>query len=355
MVRLYGQELSREQVLARMGGLDQIAGVRRIRLEDGPEDGVSAVEVRTGGGLSYTVLPSRALDISAAECDGIPLSWRTGAGDMHPAYIYRTSGFDMGWFGGLLTTCGLDNLGPPGVDELGPFPQHGHLSGVAARHVGYGGRWEGDRYLMWVEGEMRQKDSYMPNTYDVVLRRRIESELGGRTIRIADTVENMGRAPAPLLVLYHVNAGYPLVGPEANIVSRSRAVTTHGSDEHDPDALRIVPPMSEFRSEGHAHHMIATADGMGEAALLNPRLQTGLFLRFPLAELPHFNQWKALVEGRYVVSLEPINSRGGNRIRQRERGTLPFLAPGETRTFHLEITVLRGAAEIDAVRSHLAT
>ena len=140
MVRLYGQELSRDEVLARVGALDQVAGVRRIRLEDGPEDGVGAVELRTGGGLSYTVLPSRAMDIAAAECDGIPLAWRSGAGDVHPAYSYRTSGWNMAWFGGLMATCGLDNVGSPGEDELGPFGQHGFLNGVAARQVSYGAR-----------------------------------------------------------------------------------------------------------------------------------------------------------------------------------------------------------------------
>jgi hypothetical protein len=301
------------------------------------------------------VVPSRALDISTAECDGIPIAWRTGLGDLHPAYVYRTGGFNLGWFGGLLTTCGLDNIGSPGEDELGPFPQHGHLSGVAARHVGYGGRWEGDRYVMWVEGELRQKEAWMPGTYDVVLRRRIESELGGRTIRIADTVENMGRTPAPLLVLYHVNAGFPLVSPESEIVSRSRLVRTHARDEHDPAALRVVPPMDEFVSEGHFHDLLPDADGMGGAALLNPRLGIGLELRFPLAELPHLNQWKALVAGRYVVALEPINSRGGNRTRQRERGTLPMLAPGETRDFHVELTVLRGEDELASARERLRT
>src|SRR5207244_11457740 len=97
MVQLYGRELSREDVLARVGGLDQIAGVRRIRLEDGPEDGVSAVELRTGGGLSYTVAPSRAMDVVAAECDGLPLAWRSGAGEMHPAYeVGRASWRDRG-------------------------------------------------------------------------------------------------------------------------------------------------------------------------------------------------------------------------------------------------------------------
>jgi hypothetical protein len=354
MVKLYGQELSRGEVLARVGSLDQIAGVRRIRLEDGPEDGVSAVEVRTGGGLSYTVVPSRALDIAAAECDGLPLGWRSGNGDVHPAYSYRTVGWNGSWFGGLLATCGLDNIGSPGEDELGAFPQHGHLNGVAAREVGYGGRWDGDRYVMWVEGELRQRETWSPAGYDVVLRRRLESELGGRTIRIVDTVENVGLADAPMMLLYHVNFGYPLVGPEAEIVSRARTVKPVAGGEHEPEALRISAPTPDFRSSVHTHELIPDGEGMGEAAFLNGRTQTGVALRFPVAELPYLNQWRALVQRRYVVALEPTNCRGGNRARLRELGRLPMLAPGATRTFHLDLTVLRGAEELAATRQRLS-
>jgi hypothetical protein len=186
-----------------------------------------------------------------------------------------------------------------------------------------------------------------------VLRRRVESELGGRTIRISDEVENLALTPAPLLLLYHVNAGFPLVGPEAEIVSRSRAVRPHGGGEHDPAALRVTEPTPQFQSQGHAHELVADADGQAEAALLNPRLEVGLTLRFPVAELPYLAQWKALVARRYVVSLEPTNQRGGNRTRHRERGTLPTLAPGEVRTFHLEIGVLRGREEVEAARERM--
>jgi hypothetical protein len=353
MVRIYGEELTRAQLLQRVGGLDQVAGVRRVRLEDGPEDGVSAVEVRTGGGLSYTVVPSRAMDVAAADCDGIPLAWRTGAGEVHPAYLYRTNGWNVGWFGGLIATCGLDNVGSPGEDERGPFAQHGHINGVAARQVGYGGRWDGERYVMWVEGELRQKEAWMPGTFDVVLRRRIESELGGRTIRIVDEAENLAATPAPLMLLYHVNFGYPLVAPEAEIVSRARTLTPFRGGDHDPGALRISAPTPEFTSQGHVHEMVADAEGYFEGAILNERLEIGVALRFPAAELPSFRQWKALVQRRYVVALEPANYAGGNRVQARERGTLPTLEPGESRTFHLDVTVLRGRDELAATRKRL--
>ena len=364
MVRLYGEEIGRRELLRRVPALDQLAGVRRVRLEDGPEDGISAVEVRTGGGLSYTVVPSRALDLAAAECDGLPLAWRSGAGEVHPAYTYRTLGWNVGWFGGLLATCGLDNVGNPGEDELGAFAQHGHLNGVAARQVGYGARWEGpaegrdgptdpDRYVLWVEGELRQKDGWMPGSYDVVLRRRIESELGGRTIAIADTVENLAQTPAPLMLLYHVNFGYPLVAPGAEVLSRRSGLSQLFGEPPPEGATGVAPPSADYRASVHAHELVADADGMAEAAIVNDRLETGVRLRFPIAELPYFNQWKQLVDGRYVVALEPGNSGGVNRVRARERGALPLLGSGETRRFHLEITVLRGRDELADARARL--
>jgi hypothetical protein len=354
MVRLFGEEMTRGELLRRVGALDQIAGTRRVRLEDGPEDGVSAIEVRTGGGLAYTVLPSRALDLAAAECDGIPLAWRSGNGDVHPAYTYRALGWNAGWFGGLLATCGLDNIGAPGEDDLGPYAQHGNINGVAARQVCHGGRWEGDRHVFWVEGELRQKHGWMATAYDVVVRRRIESELGGRTIAIRDEVENLAPRPAPLMLLYHVNLGWPLVAPGAEVISRNTGVAPVGGGVAVEPPGAVVPPAADYAPVVHDHQIVADAEGTCEAALLNDRLAMGLVLRFPHAELPSFKHWKALVDGRNVIALEPTNCVGAGRARERELGRLPMLDPGEVRVFHLEVTVARGEAELAAVRARLA-
>jgi hypothetical protein len=359
MVRLFGEEIGRRELLRRVGNLDQIAGVRRLRFEEGPEDGVSALDVRTGGGLRYTVVPSRALDIAAAEFAGVPIAWRTAVGEVHPAYTHLSLGWNTAWFGGLLATCGLDNVGSPGEDELGSYPQHGWINGVAARNVSSGGRWQGDEYVMWVEGEMRQATGWQPNNYDVLLHRRIESDLGGTTIRLTDRAENLGQRPAPLMLCYHVNVGYPLVGRGAEVVSRRRGLSAGNpaAEAALATALSIEAPSADYRPVVHYHDLVPDADGMGEVALVNAGVEGGLGvgLRFSLAELPFFKQWKCQVDGRNVVAIEPGNCAGASRVRERERGTLTMLEPGEERTFHLELRVLRGQEIAQAKARLIAT
>ena len=48
--------MSKKDLLRRVGNLEQIAGVRSYVRTEGKAEGVRAVEVRTGGGLSYTCI-----------------------------------------------------------------------------------------------------------------------------------------------------------------------------------------------------------------------------------------------------------------------------------------------------------
>ena len=56
-----------------------------------------------------------------------------------------------------------------------------------------------------------------------------------------------------------------------------------------------------------------------------------------------------LAEGEYVAGLEPCNVKCENRGKLRESGRLPFLAPGEVQEMDLEIGVLDGPIEIEAL------
>ncbi len=86
-MQLFGKTHTKDQILRRVGEIGQIGGVRRCRLAEGRQDGVDAVDFRIGGGLNFTVLPGRGMDISFAEYQGIPLNWRSPGGVAAGSYF----------------------------------------------------------------------------------------------------------------------------------------------------------------------------------------------------------------------------------------------------------------------------
>src|SRR5260221_12892602 len=89
----------------RIASLDQIALVARG----------TAVDVRVYGGIDLRLHPGRGLDIGAAWFRGFPLGWISPVGEGGgSATEWRGS-----WGGGLVTTCGLDNVRAP-ADGIGP-------------------------------------------------------------------------------------------------------------------------------------------------------------------------------------------------------------------------------------------
>ena len=94
------------------------------------------------------------------------------------------------------------------VNQRGRRVRHGlrgRIANVPARLTGYGERWDGERCVLWAEGEVHQAAIFAEN---LVLRRRVEADLGGTEIRLTDTVVNAGFDRTPHMFLYHVNEGW---------------------------------------------------------------------------------------------------------------------------------------------------
>ncbi|MEW6047573.1 MAG: DUF4432 family protein, partial [Bacillota bacterium] len=68
----------------------------------------------------------------------------------------------------------------------------------------------------------------------------------------------------------------------------------------------------------------------------------GVHLSYAAATLPLLVQWKLCASGAYVLGLEPANCHVEGRSRERERGSLVVLEPGEVRRYRLQLEMLAG-------------
>jgi len=346
MAKLYGKTFTRQELAHLTPDITHLGGVRLCELADGSERGVRVAQFRTGSGFAFDVLLDRGMDIGHAEHNGRPISWQSAVGFSHPAYFQAEglAGFLRTFHGGLMVGCGLDNVGLPNVDAGETLPLHGRLSNIPASHVSYGGEWVGDEYRIWVEGQVRQTIVFGAN---LLLTRRISTYLGSDKLLIEDTLENQGFARTPYQILYHCNFGFPLLSPDSELIIDSEV---RPRDEEAKKGLdrynRFDAPQPGYAEQVFYHLPKADHEGYANALLINRALQFGVHLRFRLAELPHMIEWKMMQQGMYVLGLEPANCWVEGRAKDRERGILRFLEPGEKVEFRVEIGVLTDAEAI---------
>ena len=368
MPTLFGRDLPRREFARRVGDVSQLLGVELLEHVDGQERGVRTLRFRTGGGLAFDLMVDRAMDVGALELHGVPLGWRSPTGFRSPWLHEHDAEAGLGWlrsFSGLVSTCGLDHVMGPVEEDAGHYAYpyrsrvrhglHGRVAYTPARLLGYGVSWEGERCVLWAEGEIRQATMFGEF---LVHTRRVEAEAGGTTVTVRDTVENRGFRPTPHAMLYHVNVGFPVVDEGAKLVAPLVRTRHH---VHDPKVTDVGPleqtaPRAGFVEQVYEHEVAAGEDGTAWAALVNPAFRhpagaegLGLRVAWDARAMPAFYQWQNLQEGDYVVGLEPATVLAGSREDWKARGELRFLEHGESVTYGLELTPVLGREAIGAL------
>jgi hypothetical protein len=373
-MRIYERELSRREVMRRVGNLQQVGGIEHVSYQDGHARGVRALQVNTGAGLRFSVTPDRGLDVARADFAGIGLCYLAPNPSPGPWY-YEGKVDDYAWLrvglGGLFNTAGLVTIGVPQTvpTEQYGFTQrlterygtHGRIAVTPASRYTYGERWEGDSCRLWVEGLVREEISYGEN---LSLARRYETELGSTSFRMVDVVTNDGWFTTPHQLLYHVNIGYPIVDDGAEVLASvteepaDMSFTTGGSEESTSRWRTATDPVSGFTHEGYVVSMRADAGGKVAVAVVNRRLRPevgglGVYVRYDQRQLPVYIAWRMMREGLYAIGIEPST----NPFRKLEElladGYPVMLEPGESRTYEIEFGILDGAEAIDAFAAAL--
>jgi hypothetical protein len=341
MVTLFNRDWSKTELLRYVGCMDQLAGIRLVEGGDGKARGSRLLDVWTGTGLRFQVNADRALDISNCDFKGIPLSWQSPIGNVHPAY-YDPQG--TGWLrsfpGGLLTTCGLDQFGLPSQEGGAEYGLHGRISNTPSTQVNYRTFWDGEDYRLEISAETRQAALFAEN---LVLRRCISTKLGSNCIHLEDTITNQGFDPNSHMLLYHFNLGFPLVSENTRLHLKTEQ--TLARDEPAQRGLsewdRFQLPTPGYQEQVFIHQPKVDNAGIATVELRNPKMGIGLRWSYQTANLPYLMEWKMMGEGAYVVGVEPANCNGlGGRAAARSMGQLPQLEPEESRNYQIDLEIL---------------
>ena len=330
----------RIEALRKVGNMDQLAGIRLAQLAEGPGRGVTVAEFHNAAGLRFTVSPDRCMDIYDFSYKGVNISFLSRNGMRSPmSYTALKSEFAQQWSGGMLSTCGLDNVG--GHCEAGTiYPTHGRISAIPAEQFGYSARWEKDDYILEASGEIHEARLYGSH---LTLSRRIRTSLNAKCVRISDIISNLDAKDEPFMLLYHCNFGAPLLAEGCRVLTSEA--------EHQPlNALSTDPA-----------HMLNPIDGRGEelylahaktkraaAMLYNPELNLAGYVLFDTEHLPRFLEWKMMKSHDYVLALEPCNTWSLDRNTATEQGKIAILKAYESIETSVEIGVLDGSDEIEA-------
>ncbi len=334
--------MNRRKSLAGLtGSMQQLVHVRPVTYDEGRARGMKAYDVKNGA-LRFTVTADKCLDISEASFLGHNISFLAKPGLMGRAH-YDTNGEEAlrSIMGGLLFTCGLENICAPCRLDGREYPMHGRIRTTPAEHVSAEACWTGDDYTVAISGEMREAELFGEN---LVLRRRITTRYGENKICIEDRIVNEGFREEPMMLLYHMNFGYPLLCADAEIILPSKKVIPRDETAapHAGSFGRMEEPKEQEPEYVFLHEMAADEKGKTFAAIINPELGIGVKIAYDVNELPYFMQWKSVASGDYVVGLEPANASVYGRVYHEREQSLHRIRPFAEERKRIEVSFLTG-------------
>ena len=333
----------------------QLGGIETSVLDNGAGRGNRIAWINTGSGLRYKVSIDRGLDIADAFFNGHSLAWISPLGMTQPQ-IFSDRGLD--WLrtfgGGLLVTCGLSHVGGPESDEHGQRGLHGFISNIPAEISSITQPdLSRDQFEISITGVIRETKIFGPS---LVMTRTIKSKLGESSIIIHDEIYNQGNTPAPHMILYHFNFGWPLVDEGTRLIWNGQLIPRMDANGKimDQSAFPKVcpPPLEKHNGTGEEVAFIDVQpdpDGTATAGLYNAALGLAVKMTYKKAQLPWLTNWQHWGKGEYVTGIEPGTHPPIGQSAARKAGTLIELKPGERISYDIQLDVVDQPKEIETL------
>ena len=314
-----------------IGHSSQLCAVEEVRLIGGKGDGMRLLQVRNGAGLEMTVSADRCADISRLIFKGDNMGYFSPNGYVAPAYYDEPgAGFLKSFTAGFLTTCGLTAVGSPCTDAGEELPLHGTIGNTPCERIW----WDEDEENLYIYAHINDSGIFARK---LMLKRTICVSKEKSNFTVSDTVENQGDQTSPVMILYHMNMGYPLLSENAVVEIPSVSVkprNAHAAEDLDT-WHKMLRPTAGFEEQCYFHSF----EKEGRASIYNPDIHKGLTITFDPKSLDHFTEWKMMGYRDYVLGLEPGNCHPDGRDVMRQQGALKSLNPGESITYRVIVNL----------------
>ena len=342
----------KRELLKYVGSMQQAAYIRPLAYTEGRASGLKAYEVKNGA-LCYKLMADKCLDMGELSYRGVNFSFLSKPG-LQGRGACDTAGDEAirSIMGGMFFTSGVENVCAPCTVDGVDYPMHGRMRATPGEHLSADAFWAEDGYHLRASAELREAALFGEN---MTLRRTIETVYGSKTVTMTDVFENEGFRDEPLMLLYHINLGWPFLDENLRLYLSTRKVAPRDAEAggHEDAWDRMDPPKDNEPEYVFIHDMKPEEDGTLRAVAVNRPLGLGLEIAWNEANLPYFMEWKSIASGDYVMGLEPANSSVYGRPWHEARDTVHRLAPFATETNVLTFTVLDGEDEIDKAISKI--
>ena len=343
----------KSQYLKKVGDLSCLYGIYDITYNSGKAKGVHAYEVKNGKQLKLTIFADRGMDIPLLEYKGYNVGFLSKSGLSSPfSYRYTPDGADSflrQFSAGFLTTCGITFSGAVCTDEGKQLPLHGRISNTIAENVYVCHEEENDEVVLKLCGDVRESKIFEEN---MVLHRQMKVYTESNRIKIKDIVENQGFQKQPVVMIYHVNFGYPLLDTGAKLYfSASEVEPQTEFAKQGLDLYNIIEEPEDCREEQCYYHYGQKEPKNSFAMIYNEKLGIAVVVKYDAEQCPIMCEWKSMQAGDYALGLEPTTNGTKGRASIKEAGKLKELEGQESCEFSFEFLFLDNAEEIEKWRS----
>lgn len=315
------------------GLLARTDAIAAVTEHDGP-DGRS-IRVRVAGGLDLDVLPDRGFDIGRVTVGGWPLSWVSPVADPRPLDVPAGDAWLARFAGGLLVTCGPENIGPA-TGRAGLHGSHHHRPGRLLERCA--GVRDGVPFAR-LAGTVEYASVFGPSAR---LDRVVESSVapgGAAVLRVVDDLHNDGPGAFPAALLYHLNLGAPVVLPGTTVRWPGTRRVEREPCPAVPDPSIMPEPTDEITESVVAHHEPRVdPDGFVRVLVTAPDGPT-VELAWSADTLPHAYQWTLPTRRRWALGIEPASAPLFGPARSVPGAGAPLVPAGGVRRHELRITV----------------